>query len=105
MPTNAELARDVKALSQEIEEMKKSLSVFNTLYENMKEKQEQLTSENKVLKKENEQLSKGLAESEQYSRLNNIEIKGIPCTQGEDCSKILEKSGKQLVCTVTSADV
>lgn len=105
MPTNAELARDVKSLRQEIEEMKNSLSVFNTLYENMKQKQEQLTSENKVLKKENEQLSKRLAESEQYSRLNNIEIKGIPCTQGEDCSKILEKIGEAVGCTVTPADV
>lgn len=105
MVTNAELSRDVDTLRNEVAEMRKSLEMFNSLYEQMKKDQEALTSDNKALKKENENLAKRLAESEQYSRINNIEIKGIPCTQGEDCNTILQKIGDKIGCPVTPADI
>lgn len=103
--TNAELAREVDLLRQEVEEMKKSLSMFNEICEAMKTEQTRLTSENKALKKENEKLSKRLGETEQYSRVNNIEIKGVPCTENEDCTAILQAIGDKIGCPVTSADI
>lgn len=105
MVTNVELSREVDALRKEVVEMRKSLEMFNSLYEKMKLDQEALASENKALKKENEHFAKRLADSEQYSRINNIEIKGIPCTPGEDCNVILQKIGDKIGCPVTPSDI
>lgn len=105
MPTNTELAREVDLLRREVEEMKNSLTMFNEICENMKQEQARLTSENKALKKENEHLSKRLGEAEQYSRVNNIEIKGVPCTKNEDCVAILKAIGDEIGCPVIDADI
>lgn len=105
MVTNAELSREVDALRKEVAEMRKSLEMFNSLYEKMKQDQEALALDNKTLRKENEDLARRLANSEQYSRINNIEIKGIPCVQGEDCKAILQKLGDKIGCPVTSTDI
>lgn len=105
MVTNVELSREVDTLRKEVVEMRKSLEMFNSLYEKMKQDQEALAKDNKALKKENEQLAKRIADSEQYSRVNNIEIKGVPCTQNEDCNAILQKIGDKIGCPVTPADI
>lgn len=41
---------------------------------------------------------------EQYSRLNNVEIKGIPVTKGENCAAILTAVGDAIACALSSAD-
>ncbi|KAH9383396.1 hypothetical protein HPB48_024638 [Haemaphysalis longicornis] len=105
MVTNVELSREVDTLRKEVIEMRKSLEMFSSLYEKMKQDQEALAKDNKALKKENEHLAKRLADSEQYSRINNIEIKGIPCTEDEDCNDILQKIGDKIGCPVTPADI
>lgn len=105
MPTNAELAKDVDALREEVAAMKESLSMFNDLYETMKTQNAQLAKENKNLKTENVQLSKRLGDLEQYTRLNNVEVKGVPCTKGEDCLAIVQEIGNKIGCPVTPADI
>ncbi|KAH9384010.1 hypothetical protein HPB48_025993 [Haemaphysalis longicornis] len=105
MVTNVELSREVDTLRKEVIEMRKSLEMFSSLYKKMKQDQEALAKDNKGLKKENEHSAEMLADSEQYSRINNIQIKGIPCTEDEDCSDILEKIGDKIGCPVTPADI
>lgn len=85
--------------------MKSSLSMFNTIVETMKAQQAVLMKENKELARENHQLTRRVAELEQYSRINNVEIKGVPSTQGENCAEILEKIGEKIDCPVTASDI
>lgn len=42
---------------------------------------------------------------EKYSRSNNIETKGIPVTQGEDCVKSVQALGEKIGCPVKVTDV
>ncbi|KAH7958757.1 hypothetical protein HPB49_004683 [Dermacentor silvarum] len=97
------MAREVDVLRREVVEMRKSLEMLNSLYEKVKQDQEALALDNKALKQENDHLVKRLAQ--QFSRINNIEIKGIPCTQGEDCNAILQKIGDKIGCPVAPADI
>lgn len=50
-------------------------------------------------------MSRKIAELEQYSRLNNVEIRGVPCTQGEDCVAILKTVGEKIGCPVMPTDL
>ena len=88
MPTCAELAKETQALRAEVTEMKLSLETFNELYETVKQKNEVLAKENKTLKDENRKVTQRLSDLEQYSRLNNVEVKGVPTTKGENCLAI-----------------
>ncbi|KAH6948857.1 hypothetical protein HPB50_026608 [Hyalomma asiaticum] len=76
--------------------MHESLRKVNQLYEESKEKYDAVIEENKTLTKENEKLSRRIADLEQYSRTNNVEIKGVPSTQGESCAAVLQKSERRL---------
>lgn len=105
MPTNAELAKSVDALQSEVDELKKSLTMFNALYEEMKSSQATLTKENKDLSRANAQLSICVSELEQYSRLNNVEIKGVPLTKGESCVEIVKTIGEKVGCPVSESDL
>ncbi|XP_077491767.1 uncharacterized protein LOC144102349 [Amblyomma americanum] len=46
-----------------------------------------------------------MSELEQYSRINNVEVKGVPTTQGENCVAIIEEIGKKIECPVTTEDI
>ncbi|KAH7978667.1 hypothetical protein HPB49_006331 [Dermacentor silvarum] len=64
-----------------------------------------LSATNKALIAQNESLTKRIASTEQYSRLNNIEIKGISSTQGEDCSAILTTAADAIDCPLDVVDI
>lgn len=105
MPANTGLAKDVDALRKEVEELRNSLSHFNDLFEAIKQKQEFLQNENKVLQQRNDVLSQRVADLEQYSRQNNVEIKGVPTTKGEDCIAVLQRIGESAGCAIIAADI
>lgn len=50
-------------------------------------------------------MSRKIAELEQYSRLKNVEVRGVPCTQGEDCVAILKTVGEKIGCPVLPTDL
>lgn len=132
MPTCAELAKKIEALESAFKEqletavkefkaearktlddkgleehakLCESVKFLSAQYDNMCVKQNALIAENKALRAHNESLETRLAEREQYSRQNNIEIKGVPTTKGEDCTAILKRMGDAIGCTVTPADI
>ncbi|KAH7967196.1 hypothetical protein HPB49_023469 [Dermacentor silvarum] len=74
-------------------------------FDSIKLKQDELTLANKELVAQNEVLTRRGAELEQYSRLNNVEIKGVPVTQGEDCAAIVKRLGEAIQCPVRPSDV
>lgn len=71
----------------------------------MKLKQEELVTSNKALLSRNEALEKRVADLEQYSRMNNVEIKGIPTSQGEDCGAILKRIGDAIELPILTTDI
>ncbi|KAH7949382.1 hypothetical protein HPB49_008939 [Dermacentor silvarum] len=105
MPSCADLAKDIAALRAELSSVKEAMSMINVLYESMKTQNESLTKENKSLKDENELLPKRLSALEQYSRLNNVEIKGVPATQGENCLAVVQAIRDRIGCPIVESDI
>ncbi|KAH7938513.1 hypothetical protein HPB49_024749 [Dermacentor silvarum] len=98
----------MKTSGVDVLELKKhvdSLKFLNDLVEKLHSCKASLVAENKALKSENCSLSRRVSELDQYSRINNIEIRGIPCIQGEDCVAVLETTGRKIGCPVTSTDL
>lgn len=79
----------IKGLKDEIEVLTSSLDFLNRTVESLKTEKEELTAMNKSLIGHNESLERRI-DMKQYSRKNNLEIKGIPCTQGQDCMTIYQ---------------
>lgn len=71
----------------------------------MKTEREQLKAANKTLVARNQELERRVCDMEQYSRKNNLEIKGVPTTKGEDCVKIIQAIGNKIECPVSEADL
>ncbi|XP_075534944.1 uncharacterized protein LOC142570445 [Dermacentor variabilis] len=132
MPTNAELCKKIERLESLLEgkldsvveeiaarivqkleeqgpgnisELADSVRFISQQYEDMRTTFDGLSATNKALTAQNESLTKRIASMEQYSRLNNIEIKGIPSTQGEDCSAILSTVAESIDCPIDVADI
>ncbi|KAH7952812.1 hypothetical protein HPB49_001528 [Dermacentor silvarum] len=118
MPTNTELAKKIELLESllnnkldslvdnlaakigkkfddqgfvNLASLAESVRFMSEQYDTFKATFNELLSTNKALTAQNHALVKRIADMEQYSRMNNIEIKGIPSSQGEDCSAILKK--------------
>lgn len=96
---------EFKALQQELESLKKSMSVISDSFDDLRTAHATLVTENKELRKQNELLSHQVQELDQYSRLNNLEIRGVPQTQGEDCLKIIQKIGDKIGSSVKVEDI
>lgn len=79
----------IKGLKDEIEVLTSSLDFLNRTVESLKTEKEELTAMNKSLIGHNKSLERRI-DMKQYSRKNNLEIKGIPCTQGQDCMTIYQ---------------
>lgn len=131
MPSNAELAKKIELLESllrsnldtlandltvkvkeklaheglgEHASLSESVRFLCDSFDSIKVKQDELTLANKELVAQNEVLTRRVAELEQYSRLNNVEIKGVPVTQGEDCAAIVKRLGEAIQCPVTPSD-
>lgn len=95
----------VENLKKEVQEHGKSLAFFNQSVEELEAENKRLKEENCALMSKNAALEKRINDMEQYSRKNNIEIKGIPFTKGEDCLAIVQTIGDKIGCLLTRSDV
>ncbi|XP_075551588.1 uncharacterized protein LOC142584823 [Dermacentor variabilis] len=96
---------DVKELKNEIEGLKQSMKILNGVVEILRSEKAVLAADNKNLESDNCALSEKVEELEKYSRTNKVEIKGIPCTLGENCVAVLQKVGEKIGCSVTPAEL
>lgn len=73
--------------------------------ESLRSEKEEITAMNKSLIARNESLERRIRDLEQYSRKNNLEIKGVPFTQGEHCMTILQTIASKIDCLISATDV
>lgn len=96
---------DVKQLQKDMEELKKSLDFINNEFEALKLQNTALVATNKKLVESKDVLVRKVAALEQYSRANNLEIRGVPVTQGEECVEIVKQLGDAIGCVVQTEDI
>ncbi|XP_022189467.1 uncharacterized protein LOC111047937 [Nilaparvata lugens] len=94
---------ELKKTNENVLELRKSVELFSAKIDDYKLIIDDFKTEQFVIKKENEKLSKKVHEMElqvielqQYSRINNLEIHGIPQTPNEDVYAIIEDISKTL---------
>ncbi|KAH9382062.1 hypothetical protein HPB48_016509 [Haemaphysalis longicornis] len=88
-----------------MEELKKSLDFINKEFEADKLQNTDHVATNKTLVESNDVLARKVAELEQFSRANNLEIRAVPVTQGEECLEIVKQLGDAIGCTVQTEDI
>ncbi|KAH6927671.1 hypothetical protein HPB50_006810 [Hyalomma asiaticum] len=96
---------EISKLKSEVESLVTGVNGLKALVEELRSENAALVSSNKLLKKQNDTLTKRVSELEQYSRLNNVELKGLPCSQGEDCTAIVKAMATKINCTVNDSDI
>ncbi|KAH7946151.1 hypothetical protein HPB49_020700 [Dermacentor silvarum] len=96
---------DIGGMITQVGRMDDNLKLLNDLVESARSQQLELSAANRALKAQNEALQNKVADLEQYSKLNNLEIKVVPYTQGEDCTAILTAIGDKSNGTVSATNV
>lgn len=84
-----DICNDVKGIAENIKQLRQEMHG--------------IVNENKALKAENERLAQKCEELEQYQRLNNVEIKGVPAE--DDPVLTIQKIGKSVGEAVEAADL
>ncbi|XP_077492078.1 uncharacterized protein LOC144102789 [Amblyomma americanum] len=102
-------------LRKEVEELKQSMTFMNDSFEAFRmtgEELEALKKEHAALKLEKDELAQTLAKTQkelielkQYSRLSNVEIKGIPETEDESLVEVVQKIGEKIGMDVETTDI
>lgn len=92
-------------IKTQLNELVASAEHMNGLVESLRKDNASLIAENKALKNQNVALSRKVAQMEQYSRINNVEIKGIPVTEGEDCAAVMQTIGDTIDCKLSPTDI
>lgn len=91
-----ELGKSLNLCHEKIEENMKVLQSQNMTMEEYFKKIEQLNEENKTLKAKVISLEEKLEDNEQYSRLNCVEIRGVPMEKNENIIETVKKVGMAL---------
>lgn len=95
-----------------MQEIKDSMAVTNTTFDDRMKKCEQMLDENVELKKQNQtlqsynfELVEGLTQLEQYSRPNNVDIKELAIVENEHCLEIVKTISIKAFLDVAHADI
>lgn len=108
----ASLRTEMSDLGTSVQFVTDTLDTSNKLMEEIKKKLAELQKENQALRENNQSLNKEVVtlrermrNLEQYTRVNNIEISGVPETRGENISDLLSDVGAALGVEVKETDV
>ncbi|KAK8771256.1 hypothetical protein V5799_025498 [Amblyomma americanum] len=82
--------RDILKVKSQIDSFESSVVSLTQHVEELRNENSLLAADNQVLKSRKSELASKIGGLEQYSRMNNVEVKGVPCTQGEDCVTIIQ---------------
>lgn len=117
--TDRENRNDLRELRAELKAVTDSIKFINDEFEDMKKKLKEACLEREALRKDNDslrakckenedeiqQLQKRLAQSEQYSRRSNIEIKGLMEKENENVGALVAKIGDVIGEPITATDI
>lgn len=106
---------ELKAMKSEMSEVKTSLENAHTSIAELTDKLASVSRETQSLQKTKEDISRfeqrlerieaTMRENEQRTRLNNIEIKGVPVTPSENLFTIISKIGSKINCEVKKEQI
>lgn len=99
--SQAALLQSVEFCSHKISEFEREIKKLNEYTR----KTDQLSEENKNMRLEMDDLHARIDDLEQVSRLNNIEIQGVPEKKGEDLHRLVEEMGEQMDCTLVTSTI
>lgn len=91
-----ELGKSVNNCHENIEELKIHITKQTETINRYEKKIDELLSENAMLKRRVREMEVGLDENDQYSRINCIEINGVPDKPNEDILSEVKKVGNAL---------
>ncbi|CAG9825813.1 unnamed protein product [Phaedon cochleariae] len=97
--TQADLIKSITFCTDKISDFESTLKSFNDQIKNI----EKLKTDNQYLTKNVQSLNKKVSDLEQFSRMNNIEIQGVPDKKNEDIYKIIDTIHKSLGIQITSS--
>lgn len=90
-------------LSEELKENTKSVNEYRKALDGCLETIDKLAAENNTLTRRVSELERKVEDMEQYSRLNAVEIHGVPEGKNEDVVEVVKEVGKGLDMTITDS--
>jgi hypothetical protein len=100
-----DLGTSVESCHETIEELKKTIKTQTESLKKYEKMFDTILDENKKLHLRVKELERREDESNQYSRINCIEINGVPETQNEDVLQLVKDVGTSLGVTITEESV
>lgn len=99
------LSESVQFVSNKIDDSNKLMQQLMTEFAQLKKDNEYLKSENYYLNNEVLELRDRMRNIEQYSRVNNIEVSGLPVTKDESVRDLLKDVGTAIGVEVQEGDI
>ncbi|KAH9642928.1 hypothetical protein HF086_011285 [Spodoptera exigua] len=106
---------ELKSMKDEMFEVKKSLTFVHTSIDQFTDKIAEIDHEIQTMQKTKEDITRleqrlerievSIRDNEQRSRLNNVEIKGVPVTASENLYTIVSKIGSIINCHVNKEQI
>lgn len=101
----SELSTSVQFISDKIDESNKLMESLSSQFTELKKENEELKSSVAVLKSEVSELRERIRHQEQYSRINNVEINGLPSSAEENICDLVRDVGSAIGLQVESSDI
>lgn len=89
----AGMSQSMTFMNKGFEEFKATIASATKEIKELKAEQQQLKNESRVLAKGLEDMKRNLVEMKQYSRRNNLELKGIPHSPHENLAEMITAIG------------
>lgn len=90
------MMEDVKAIKDTVTKTEEKIDSFTTELDKLKLENAENKTKIEELSKQNRELSSALNDLEQYSRIDNVIINGIPNTEGENIHEVIIDIAKNL---------
>lgn len=100
-----DLSASVQFMSDKIDSSSKLMEKMTSQFIEIKKENEELKASNTALKVEVRDLRDRMRNLEQYSRINNIEINGLPTSKEENVKELVKDVGAAIGVQVQEADI
>lgn len=99
------LTESVNFMSSKADESKKLMEKLSSQFDQLKKENEEIKSKYVTVNNEVRELRERVRNLEQYSRVNNVEVNGLPVTKGECVSDLVKDLGASIGVEVQANDI